>query len=114
MIFSFILLFAGMLVGGAAAIGLGLLAYRRLQRRFMSAVRVLMARQMARQAQVSGKLTGIIVQLQENQAKQHEQLHKLAEFSMRLKKEMAIVSARQDDDESDWINTGEETSRTLN
>lgn len=44
---------------------------------------------------LSRRMTEIIIQLQQNQSKQDEQMQKLAEFSLRLKKDMALLVETQ-------------------
>ncbi len=121
----FLLMLGGALAGGGiAAFTFGTMLRRR-QRAQLELLQLHITRQVSRAVgpvfTTASKLTEIVAQIQDGQGKQHEQLHKLAEFSLQLKKDMALVAARQvaiyeteGDDEAEFAADTGERPRYLN
>lgn len=63
---------------------------------------------------LSRRMTDIIIQLQQNQAKQDEQLQKLAEFTLVLKKDMSLLATTVAEQEADNIAASEPRPKYLN
>ena len=129
MLTIFLLMLGGALAGGGiTAFTFGTMLRRR-QRAQLELLQLHITRQVALQVSraagpvftTAGKLTEIVAQIQDGQGKQHEQLHKLAEFSLQLKKDMALVAARQvaiyeaeGEDEGEFASDAGDRPRYLN
>lgn len=125
MTLSLFLLGLGIILGGMATAMLAASLYRRQQRQWLESVRTLVTQQASLHANKAvaplvknaQKLTEIVGQLQEGQGKSQEQLHKLAEFSLQMKKEVAVLSARQlldADEDAEAAHANAERPRYLN
>lgn len=93
-----------------AAAGAALFFFTRLKQHLQRNLETAIGQQTG----LSRRLTDIIIQLQQNQSKQDEQIQKLAEFAVHLKKEMGIVVQRQLDDEAEAAAPVAEKTRYLN
>lgn len=103
-----------MALGAALAFGtialIGGLFLTRLKRHLQKNMEAAIGQQLG----LSRRMTEIIIQLQQNQSKQDEQLQKLAEFSLRVKKELQVVVERQANIEADLPANSDTKPKYLN
>lgn len=107
-----------MLIGGLIALtltaALGGLFLIRLRRHLQKNLDAAIGQQLG----LSRRMTEIIIQLQQNHIKHEEQLQKLAEFSLKVKKDVQLIAERQavseTNSDDDFLTKSEPKTKYLN